>query len=374
MAQNLEANHLALDKVLAQAIAMMALEAKGVTYIEDQTDKNTFHVTSYENVEPIQWPMENESVLPYQSPSQGESDSVKSSDFSPLNPLCDTPSQNVAYISPEQRLDALASSFNVTLPSHLSMEEKLEVLESQMSNSRPDHTDELSVTMPMEIGHNSEYEYEEYSGATNNFPIYQEENQFEGQYDTEFENQWETHQKSGYELWAHQPEPTTTNNNDIPKVVMNMNRPYVEPLDNLEGHDSRFGDEDGHDQEDRNNCGHDQEDDNNFGYEDRFDHEDETGHQSEIENQLEQNFMGHNPLGMEDSLACCGQNRMNLETDELENSNSNAKDDKDPLNSCLAHLDSSSNAKTDKDPLNFCMAHFGLDFDVEGFIRDVNVL
>ena len=32
-------------------------------------------------------------------------------------------------------------------------------------------------------------------------------------------------------------------NNDIPNVVMNMNQPYVEPLDDLEGHDSRFGGE-----------------------------------------------------------------------------------------------------------------------------------
>ena len=55
MAQNLEANQLALDKVLAQAIAMMAPGAKDVTYIEDQTDKNTFHVTSYENDGP--WKM-----------------------------------------------------------------------------------------------------------------------------------------------------------------------------------------------------------------------------------------------------------------------------------------------------------------------------
>jgi hypothetical protein len=155
---------------------------------------------------------------------------------------------------------------------------------------------------------------------------------------------------------------------------MNMNRPYVETLDDLEGHDSRFGDEDGHDQEDRINCGHDQEDDNNFGYEDRFDHEDETGHQSEIENQFENNFMGHNPLGMEDSLKCCGKNRMNLETDEPEDSNSNAKDNEDPLNSCLAHLDPNSNTKIDEDPLNFCMAHFGLDFDVEESINDVNIL
>ena len=73
---------------------------------------------------------------------------VESLDFAPQNPICVTSSQN--FVNP------------------------------LISNSRPDHMTELSVTMPREMGHNFEYEYEGTSGTTYDFQGYQGENQFGG--------------------------------------------------------------------------------------------------------------------------------------------------------------------------------------------------
>jgi hypothetical protein len=90
----------------------------------------------------------------------------------------------------------------------------------------------------------------------------------------------------------------------------------------------------------------------NFGHENGYDHEDENVHQNEIENQLENNFMGHDPLCVENSLACCGKNQMNIEIDKPKSS--------------------SFNDKANEDPLNFCLAHFGVGFDVDQYVWEDN--
>ena len=108
--------------------------------------------------------MENESVLAQQSPPQGEPDSMDTIDFAPHNPLCVTPPHNLAY--------------------------------PLISNSRPDHTAELSATMPREMWHNFEYKYEGTSGTTYDFQGYHRENQLGEEFGSNiraFEDQWGIH-------------------------------------------------------------------------------------------------------------------------------------------------------------------------------------
>ena len=97
---------------------------------------------------------------------QGKSSGT--SDLSPHNPLGITPSQNVAHLS----------------------------IDSLMTNSRPDHTVELSDIMPRQMGDNFEHTREATCGTTNEFQGYQEEYQLGENFGIEFKNTWETHQET----------------------------------------------------------------------------------------------------------------------------------------------------------------------------------
>ena len=149
-----------------------------------QGDPNLNNPRMYPFDNSIPWnqcPYLSEPHFSYSSPLLREQYAYENSDLSmqpisdpwPINPPYVQSTSDDAYSSLEHRIGALAHSFNYRLPSHLSLEEKLEVLEQvstsqsieslipkleqemqlleqQMQvlpNFRTDHTDELSATI-----------------------------------------------------------------------------------------------------------------------------------------------------------------------------------------------------------------------------------
>ena len=162
-----------IDQIIAKIPGLENFSSQPIPNTVEQTYQTLPQGESYifENADSSPWPMKNESVPSYQSLSQGEPNSVEISYFGPHNPLCVTLSHNFVY--------------------------------PFICDSRPDHTVELSITMPREIGHNFEYKFEGTCGTTHDFQGYQEENQFGGPWGNEFEDQ-----ESGYEFSAYPSIPS----------------------------------------------------------------------------------------------------------------------------------------------------------------------